>query len=954
MKPLHIHTYSTKRLTKYWLENRYDRAIGFILSMILLVAVWILVDRYYQEQAEQNFQHNADEHFKSIQTRLENYVHLLRSGTGLIYSSETVTREEWHRFVEIINPEKYYPGLQGIGFSLMLQEGEEASLRSRLNAEGFTPYTLKEGEKLQSAIVYLEPLNERNTNAIGYDMYSEPTRRAAMDYAAATGEMSMSSKVTLVQEIDENIQAGFLIYLPIFTPSQDLNTTKKLYGYVYSPIRAGDFFNSIRLRHERLLFDIYDDKELLYASRIKKGFEPRYHYTRTLTVGGRTWSVRYQSSFAFEQKYSSFYPILIAISITLFNFILIYIILDLIRKRIELKNKTKDIEETKIWLDRLLNYSADGIHILDMNGKLIGYSPSFRTMLGYDEEEMASLEVFAWEVKLDPEIIKIMMHNLTEKLAIFETVFCRKDGTMIDVEVKAHIFFEDGIKYIFASSWDITEQKQAKKALQCEKELAMLYLDIVEVMILVIGTDLTIQQINRKASEVLGYSAEEAIGKNFVDLFIPERLRKTLQDVAGNLLSYDGYEYYENLIVTKNGEERLIAWRNRPMLDTSGIVTAILSSGEDITDARRTQEHLIERESFYKTIFASVSEAIVIMENYFIIDFNDHALKIFETDRENMVGRYIFHLVHDIECREKSFVEHVNSAYAGNSVVTECSLRIHSYDVERKIVEIVLTSFGKSQDNKVVMVVRDITHKVEEQRFLTMNARQAQMGEMISMIAHQWRQPLAIITAITSQIRMKSMLSDQEDPVLINNLIKIEQQSAHLSQTISDYRDFFRPDKPKEHFHVISLIDHAVNLIDHALKNNSIQLEKTQEIDPILYTYRNEVLQVIIVLLKNALDAFSENKNLGGEIIFSINVIGEACMISISDNAGGISPEIMKKLFIPYFTTKQKNNGTGLGLYMSKLIIEEHCNGNLDVASEGINTVFTITLPYQKDIEYDT
>lgn len=222
------------------------------------------------------------------------------------------------------------------------------------------------------------------------------------------------------------------------------------------------------------------------------------------------------------------------------------------------------------------------------------------------------------------------------------------------------------------------------------------------------------------------------------------------------------------------------------------------------------------------------------------------------------------------------------------------------------------------------------------------------------MIAHQWRQPLAIITAITSQIRMKAMLIEDEDTPLINNLIKIEQQSLHLSQTISDYRDFFRPDKPKERFHVVSLIDHAVNLIDHALKNNSIRLEKIVGIDPVLFTFRNELLQVIIVFLKNALDAFSDNKILGGEIIFGIDIVGDNCSISITDNAGGISPHIIKKLFIPYFTTKTKIGGTGLGLYMSKLIIEEHCNGTLEVSSEGINTVFTITLPYQMEHEHDT
>ncbi|MFZ2888983.1 CHASE domain-containing protein, partial [Sulfuricurvum sp.] len=743
MKPLRSSDQYSRAITPFWLEKR----VILLLSITLLITVWIGLDHYYHKKAEENFEYIAHEHYEELNTRLHNYVHILRSGTGLFYSSDRVTREEWHRFVEVIDPKKHYPGLQGIGFSIMLKNGDEELLRKRLQADGFTPYSLENGLTLKSSILYLEPLDERNRNAIGYDMYSEPIRRDAMNRAAATGEMSMSAKVTLVQEIDENIQAGFLIYLPIFLTPEEPHSSKNLIGYVYSPIRAGDFFASIPTHHKSLRVDVYDNNQLLYQTASESSFDAQYYLTKTLQIGGRTWTIRYYSSNTFEKKYSSVLPIIFAIAIAFFNLILLYIIVELVRKRLELKKKNKEMEETKRWLKRLLNFSADGIHILDKNGKLILYSPSFQTMLGYNESEMESLDVFAWEVKIDPALIQVMMDNLTDNLTAFESIFCRKDGSMIDVEVKAHAFYEEGKKYIFASSWDITEQTRTKRELLSEKELAQHYLDIVEVMIIVISTDYTIQLINRKGSEILGYTPDEAVGKNFIDLFIPERMREQLQSIADGLLSFDAHEYYENPIITKNGVERLIAWRNRPMHDKNGMINAILSSGEDITDMRRAQEDLVERESFYKTIFASVSDAIVILENYFVMDCNEHALEIFETNLENFIGKYVFHIAYDIECQEHSFVEHANRAYDGYPSSTECSIRIHSYDSEPKIVELILTSFGKSQNNKLIMVVRDITHKIEEQRFLTMNARQAQMGEMISMIAHQWRQPLAIINS---------------------------------------------------------------------------------------------------------------------------------------------------------------------------------------------------------------
>jgi len=946
IKLLHITQQSGRDIAQYWLEKRYDRLIGLILSMTLLIAVWIALENYYDKKAENNFHHIADEHSDTIRMRLHNYIHILRSGTGLFYSSDTVGREEWHRFVEVIDPSKYYPGLQGIGFSLMLRNGEEGPLRKRLQEEGFTPYTLENTSTLNSAILYLEPLDTRNRNAIGYDMYAEPIRRAAMKRAAATGEMSISGKVTLVQEIDKNIQAGFLIYLPVFTASKESNISKSLRGYVYSPIRADDYFTSIPTHQNALFFKVYDNNQLLYQSIPLHAFQPQYHYVKSFTIGGRIWTIHYYSSEIFEQTYSNILPIIVAIAITLFNLLLLSIIIELVRKRLELKKKTKEIEETTIWLNRLLNFSADGIHILDKSGNLVGYSPSFRTMLGYNESEMESLTVFAWDDKFDPEIIKVMMDDLTENMITFESIFRRKDGSIFDVEVKAHTFYEEGEKFIFASSWNITEQKRAKQELQCEKEMAQHYLDIVEVMILVIGTDNRIQLINRKGSEILGYTFEEAIGKNFIDLFIPERMREQLQNVADGLLSYDGNEYYENPIITKNGIERLIAWRNRPMHGTNGTVNAILTSGEDITDIRRSQKDLMERESFYKTIFASVSDAIVILENYFVIDCNENAMKIFETDFENFVGKYVFHIAYDIECQDYSFLEHVNRAYEGYPLATECSIRIHAYDSEPKIVELMLTSFGKSQDNKLIMVIRDITHKLEEQRFLTMNARQAQMGEMISMIAHQWRQPLAIINAITSQIRMKAMLSEDEDIALINSLIKIEQQSAHLSQTISDYRDFFRPDKPIESILLSDLVNHSLELIDHTVKSQGVTVRCC--IHHLIYVeiYRNELIQVIISLLKNSFDAFEENAITNRIIQIDIDHDDRYGILIITDNGGGINKEILDKVFVPYFTTKNQSLGTGLGLYMSKLIIEDHCQGELNISSNNDETTITLKLPY--------
>lgn len=495
---------------------------------------------------------------------------------------------------------------------------------------------------------------------------------------------------------------------------------------------------------------------------------------------------------------------------------------------------------------------------------------------------------------------------------------------------------------------DMTERKNFEDALLFEKETAQNYLDIVDVMLLVVDTEKKVQLLNRRGCEIIGYDFHEVVGKNWIENFLPMRFQQEIIDVSDKFKSFNKVAfYYENPILTKNGEERLIAWRNTPLFDQKNDFIGILCSGEDITDIRKTQQLLKESEEFYRSIFSSVNEAVLILHNNIITDCNELALELFEKEKVELIGMDIFDSADKIECRNESMDFHLDTAYLGNETVAECSLTLHTKVT--KVVEFTLSGLGAGSEEKLIMIARDMTKKIESEKLFNLQTRQAQMGEMISMIAHQWRQPLAIINAITTQMRFKEYMNGNEDSIEQNNLIKIEEQCTHLSQTISEYRDFFRPDKPKEYFQLSLLLKHALNLIEHTLKNQGIDIAEVIQDDPKLFSYRNEILQVLIALLKNSLDAFEDNGFEYGKITITLNSDDAYCILSIHDNAGGITPDNMNKLFIPYFTTKNKKDGTGLGLYMSKMIIHDHCQGELDVHSQNNETVFTIKIPYEKE-----
>lgn len=495
---------------------------------------------------------------------------------------------------------------------------------------------------------------------------------------------------------------------------------------------------------------------------------------------------------------------------------------------------------------------------------------------------------------------------------------------------------------------DMTERKNFENALECEKKTAQNYLDIVDVMLLVVDTEKKVQLLNRRGCEIIGYDFHEVVGKNWIENFLPERFHSEIVDVSEKLIKSDKVaSYHENPILTKNGEERLIAWRNTPLFDHENHSIGILCSGEDITEMRKTQQKIKESEEFYRTIFSSVNEAILILHDNVITDCNELALELFEKEKVELIGMDIFDAADKIECRNESMDFHLDAAYLGRDTIAECSLTLHTKVT--KVVEFTLSGLGTVTGDKLVMIARDMTKKIESEKLFNLQTRQAQMGEMISMIAHQWRQSLAIINAITTQMRFKEYMNGNENSIEQNNLIKIEEQCTHLSQTISEYRDFFRPDKPKEYFELSLLLKHALNLIEHTFKNQGIDIEEVIQGDPKLFSYRNEILQVLIALLKNSLDAFEGNELEYGKITITLSSDDAYCILRIHDNAGGITPENINKLFIPYFTTKNKNDGTGLGLYMSKMIIQDHCQGELDVHSQNNETEFTIKLPYQKE-----
>ncbi|MEN8303276.1 MAG: ATP-binding protein, partial [Campylobacterota bacterium] len=251
-----------------------------------------------------------------------------------------------------------------------------------------------------------------------------------------------------------------------------------------------------------------------------------------------------------------------------------------------------------------------------------------------------------------------------------------------------------------------------------------------------------------------------------------------------------------------------------------------------------------------------------------------------------------------------------------------------------------------SQKNKEleIKIEEAVEKNLQKNRLMLQQNRLAAMGEMISNIAHQWRQPLNTLGLILQKLEILHKRGTLDEEKLKENITNGMSQINKMSTTIDDFRDFFKKDKKKRIFYLKEAIEESLLFMKTPLEENSIQVTYDRELSVQVNGYKNELTQVIVNIINNAKDALVENKNIDRRIDILCTVKDEHIVIKIEDNAGGIPKDVIDKIFEPYFTTKVEGEGDGIGLYMSKIIIEENMNGKLDVHNSEDGAVLTITL----------
>jgi PAS domain S-box-containing protein len=517
------------------------------------------------------------------------------------------------------------------------------------------------------------------------------------------------------------------------------------------------------------------------------------------------------------------------------------------------------------------------------------------------------------------------------------------------------------ISFAIESISQETQRQQMEEALREEKNKAKGYLDIAGVMLIAIDTEGKVTLINKKGCEVLGYKNEEVVGKNWFDHFIPESWRQKVKPVLETLLEGElkKIECFENPVLTKSGEEKLIAWQNTILKDEKGKIVGCLSSGEDITERKQTEEALRESEKKYSTIFQKGNDGFVIIQDGLIKLANPTIAAIVQSIPEEMKGKPFLDFVSP-NCKEK-MSEKYKARMSGAQIPGIYESEGLKKDGKIVPLEINVSIIEYEGKPALMAIIRDITDRKQTEEKLKKAKEEAEEANrlksaFLANMSHEIRTPMNAIIGMTS-IALDTDLSDEQREYM--NIVR--ESSYSLLGLLDDILDLSkikagRVELETIDFNLRTTLEGLTDTIVSRVSDKKLELVCSlhPSVPPLLRGDPGRLRQILTNLTGNAIK-FTDK----GEVAIRVELEKEAkdtatIVFSVTDTGVGIPQDKQRKIFESFtqadVSTTRKYGGTGLGLAISKRLVEM-MGGQIGVESQsgkGSRFWFTVTLEKQK------
>ncbi|MFZ2268207.1 MAG: CHASE domain-containing protein [Azonexus sp.] len=517
--------------------------IALALILLFTLGAWYIAREVAGNRGHERFLYRAEKERDHILQHMQAYDQVLRGGVALFESSQEVSRDEWHRYVNYLHLDANLPGIQSFGVTRLLAAPDKVRHEREQKREGVADYRIWPTDEYNpyNVIVFCEPDTSRNQLALGFNAYSEPVRREAMERARDTGRPALSAKVVLIQESAQDAQAGFLMFMPLFRHEMPLGSIEErrqaLLGHVFIAFRAGDLIRNIlgsdRKDVDLELFDAEARQEnLLFDSTVEQppGKRGKYFTYLPINLGSHHWVARFQSRPEFDQVTTSYLPDSIAVAGLLLGLMVFIVLLSNARHQRQVETIAGRLFDSENSLRSILENTPDAVFIAHPDGSFEYANQEAGKLVGHAPADLLRLNVTdLMPEKLRGEYQRLFVQALTDGHLRTELLLRRQDGSPTEVELNAALLPNGNL---LAICRDICERKRAEQALLAaeRKFRGLIEQSLVGVYIIQAGH---FAYANPRFAEMFGFATpDEVINRVRVDeLVMPGDQAK----VANNL-----------------------------------------------------------------------------------------------------------------------------------------------------------------------------------------------------------------------------------------------------------------------------------------------------------------------------------------------------------------------------------------------------------------------------------
>lgn len=591
------------------------------ISLLLTCIFTYTTKQAVEQEANKEFSYECAEIKARVDARLQSNAILLNTGAAFFEASDSVSREEWATYINHQKINRIIPGVQGVGYAVIISGATLSEHIQHMRSTGFSEYAIKPAgnRDVYSSIVFLEPFSDRNLRAFGYDMFSEPIRRRAMQQACDSNQAALSGKVKLVQETKTDIQAGSLMYVPVYRVGMSVKTVaerrKAIKGWVYSPYRMNDLLSGIlgepkgRI-HDKINLQIYDSDSicidaLLYDSRTLETKKTEISNILKLTLpvnfNGKRWLLSFTQASESASYYLSTIVLIVLFGGTIISILFALLAYAWLKERTRLKIITQLADTLKASLEKhvaLYNAIPDAVFVTDSTTGLIeetNYKAA--EQYGYSRQEFELLNNSAL---LAPQE-QSELYRKKYLLYYHDTFHSKKDGSVFPVEITNSTFFlKDSLKTISVAR-DITSRLQAETELRIKNEVFENSIAAQSIC----DRDGIIILVNQAFMSMWGFNTKEVVvGKPIDSFYVDGTEAKKVFDKLSELNSWQGEfraKRYDGSIFISYGYATCI--KNK-----SGEIIGYQSTNLDITHEKEAEKELLQ----YKFAIDQAADGIVI------------------------------------------------------------------------------------------------------------------------------------------------------------------------------------------------------------------------------------------------------------------------------------------------------------------------------------------------------